>query len=552
VEIGVFLIDFKNIGMLENIFDMEVQSSGYSSRDRNKSVGIYINNENVTYNYTNPVHAYIDLNGNIIKHSKTGIQTEFAYATIEGNEILDMNDNMTQPPCGEPFYPPCPWPAPPPLPKPYGIRAMNDVVDIKLNKVENNSAYYGSSQPSANQEIVGISLENALHATEISNVNCNKVKNTGVGLRFVNDCGSGTNVLRNTMQDHYYGFMLKNSGEIGDVGSNGTASDNEWNGSDYDVSKTFADNSDGSLSKLYVQNASVDPIYDPYIDISHATSGYNELGKDNTGNSASSGCTAPALMRNPTDPKDKLNIQKSGGSKISWEIKQVMNGSKTYAFVPDSLRLLNKQLLYRQILRDSSLRYDTAYKSFTDSMKNTSNGRALGHSNKTSRTAANNFEANLMLITPIIEKMKVDSTLSGSDTTNLLKVALKCPYYDGIAVYQARRALYQLGYPLMAHDCETTLPVKKGQKRLRSVEAENTFAIYPNPTKEIINLRFEVKEGSEIYFDLHDIVGKRMMRKRLSNAMLHTIKLEPMHHGIYLYRLTNENEILKSGKLVIK
>ncbi len=55
-----------------------------------------------------------------------------------------------------------------------------------------------------------------------------------------------------------------------------------------------------------------------------------------------------------------------------------------------------------------------------------------------------------MLVTPIIEKMNADSTLNGSDTANLLKVATKCPYYDGIAVYQARRALYQLGYPLMA------------------------------------------------------------------------------------------------------
>jgi hypothetical protein len=142
--------------------------------------------------------------------------------------------------------------------------------------------------------------------------------------------------------------------------------------------------------------------------------------------------------------------------------------------------------------------------------------------------------------------------LSSSDSSNLLLVANKCPFYDGIAVYQARSALYQLGYPLISNDCESTLPVQRGQKRLRSVTEEKSFVIYPNPTKENVNLRYEVKDNEEVYFELHDIVGKKVMKQRLNSSLLHTIDLKTVRHGIYLYRLVNTEEVLLSGKLVIE
>jgi hypothetical protein len=252
---GVSMWDVSNASITNNIFDMEVQSgSGYSSRSRNSSRAIFVNNFDVSPNYSSSPN--VNISDNIIEHSKIGIQTEFAYANIQSNDILNLNDNQFDPGC--PPYQICD-----PIPTPYGIRAMNEVVYIKENKVENDASLYGSSQPSANTQIVGISLENVANLSDDAIVNCNKVENIGIGLRFVGDNGTGTIVERNSMQDHYWGFVLKNNGKIGNVGSNGIASDNEWNGIDYDASRTFADNSDGSLSILYVQNSSVHSKFDP-------------------------------------------------------------------------------------------------------------------------------------------------------------------------------------------------------------------------------------------------------------------------------------------------
>ncbi len=109
------------------------------------------------------------------------------------------------------------------------------------------------------------------------------------------------------------------------------------------------------------------------------------------------------------------------------------------------------------------------------------------------------------------------------------------------------------GYPLISNYCESTLPVQRNQKRLSALEEEeNSFAIYPNPTKELVNLRFEVKDGEEIYFELHDVTGRKVMRNRLNSNSLHSIELKAVRHGLYLYRLINAETILESGKLVIE
>lgn len=91
------------------------------------------------------------------------------------------------------------------------------------------------------------------------------------------------------------------------------------------------------------------------------------------------------------------------------------------------------------------------------------------------------------------------------------------------------------------------------RKRLSALEEEeNTFAIYPNPTKELVNLRFEVKEEDEVYFELHDAIGRKVKIMRVTTGVLHTLKLDAMHQGVYIYRLVDNKNVLESGKLVIE
>tara|TARA_R100001015_G_C4619186_1_gene175835 strand:+ start:210 stop:500 length:291 start_codon:yes stop_codon:yes gene_type:complete len=81
---------------------------------------------------------------------------------------------------------------------------------------------------------------------------------------------------------------------------------------------------------------------------------------------------------------------------------------------------------------------------------------------------------------------------------------------------------------------------------------QTNFAIFPNPTKKLVNLRLEIKDGEEIIFELHDIVGKKIMGKRLSSGLLHGVDINSVQHGIYLYRLIKNEEVLQSGKLIIE
>jgi hypothetical protein len=118
-----------------------------------------------------------------------------------------------------------------------------------------NGSLYTSS-PNTDQKVIGISLENTANANgNQSVINCNSVQNTDIGLKFSGTNEAATEVKRNLMKANYYGFVLANSGYIGDVGSSGSGADNEWEGT-FGFSNTYSDNSNGNNCTLYVQNSS--------------------------------------------------------------------------------------------------------------------------------------------------------------------------------------------------------------------------------------------------------------------------------------------------------
>ena len=265
VEKGIILETVSEFSILDNTFDMEVQAlpSSYPQRTNKNSRAIYVNNYDIplsTYDLNTP--RYISRNQ--IKHSKVGIQSSFVSSlTISENNIFNSNDNMSSTcPSLSPFT--CP-----PL-DPFGIRVVAYPSLIEENEISNELSLYTNNQPyqQSSDMMVGISVENTNYpypsiprALFIPGLYCNKIENTGVAMRFLGSNLGITQVLHNTMENHYYGFVLKNNGFIGDVGSDGNASDNEWKGS-YTGSETLADDSDGSYCTLFVQNGGV---YDPSI-----------------------------------------------------------------------------------------------------------------------------------------------------------------------------------------------------------------------------------------------------------------------------------------------
>ena len=552
VEKGIILETVSEFSILDNTFDMEVQAlpSSYPQRTNKNSRAIYVNNYDIplsTYDLNTP--RYISRNQ--IKHSKVGIQSSFVSSlTISENNIFNSNDNMSSTcPSLSPFT--CP-----PL-NPFGIRVVGYPSLIEENEVSNELSLYTNNQPyqQSSDMMVGISVENtaALATMFIPGLYCNKIENTGVGMRFLGSNLASTQVVHNTMENHYYGFVLKNNGFIGDVGSDGGASDNEWKGS-YTGSETLADDSDGSYCTLFVQNGGV---YDPSINPYDRLNGGVAVQKDNSGNyPVSLNCSIPVqTYQDNSKPKQpQQNVSKSGGSSLNWG-QQIKRGKMDYMIhAADSALMLDRQLLYYHLSKDTALLNDKKWKTFADSMKLTPMGRSMRQS-QNSRSAINNFEANLISIDSIAIKIDNKDTLSQSDTLELKRIADLCPYYDGIAVYKARYLLHKLSLTVVLNDCERT-QVNTSQKYIRIKNMEDTtkvlFSLYPNPSQQWVTVEYTVEEDQEIFFELYDVLGKRHFKEQMKNANDHRLNLEGMHQGMYFYRLVNNENILESGKLLIR
>jgi hypothetical protein len=525
-----------------NTIDIETQSgSGYGSRSRNESVAIIVDNTNIEslINYQQPPSILI--HNNTIEHSKIGIQTEFAYAEITDNVILDMNDNMTQEPC---YFPPCVIITPP---KPFGIRAMNASVVVEENKVENNAALYTGNQPSSSTNMVGISIENAYGlGSVVSAANCNKVKNTGIGLRFMGNCGRGFEDYNNTMEDHYFGFVLANNADIGDVGEYTKDADNKWDGN-Y-----------GNGSHTYIFSYAFHPIYyalsgGPSIDQNDAEPGFFEMWLVPAQGPNDINCSAPQLTSTNNDEgaaqKEKVthNQNKSGHSLqlTAWTRR---------GQISDSAFNLNQQLLYRQLSMDTALYNSNQWKPFVDSMKNTVLGRSMNRNTyaRASIQATNNFDLNVQALEPILHKIELDSLLNSADSATLWQLANLCPYYDGIAVYQARSILQQMGFPPIVNDCEVIKMPSSRYIRTKQLEENESVKLYPNPTEGTITIEYEVGEDENTTFELTDLLGKKQFRSQLSVGNNHQLNLEQMQSGLYIYRLSLNNEIVETGKLILQ
>jgi len=551
---GIYLSNVSDVEIDGNTIDMEVQgsSTSYNSKNNNQSLGIYVNN---FYHATpSPVPSNwepsIDIRDNTIKHASTGISCYFTKADIINNTILDMNDNLYQPSC----LPGNPCPATPA----YGIKATGTRhgYNIRENKVENDLSQY-STDP-VNLDVIGITMEytsfDPLSSFTGQEIKCNRTVNVGQGLRFVGDNMSSNKINNNVMEDNYWGFVLANNGFIGDVGESGQFSAaNRWLGSYSNPrSHTFADESNGSSTTFYVDNTTT---YFPLINITDATPGFLSMASNVTpwpGNPhiAPLNCS---IRRKKSGVAKQSAYKGKGGKNVVWR-KSLLKGKLSYlVHAADSAQRLNQQILYWQLSKDSLLRNDTAWKSYADSMKNTPLGKQLSkQAPRANRKGMDNFDANLYQMSHLINKYEQKKKFSKKDTTDLKEIASLCPYYDGIAVYQARMLMQDLGLGFIVNNCEISQVIDTSViKRIKKI-THSEFLLFPNPTKSLLNINFKVEEDEKVNFEIYDLLGKEVFTEPLKQGTSHQLKLSVMHTGIYFYRLTDINGSIRSGKLVIE
>ena len=76
--------------------------------------------------------------------------------------------------------------------------------------------------------------------------------------------------------------------------------------------------------------------------------------------------------------------------------------------------------------------------------------------------------------------------------------------------------------------------------------------LYPNPTNNEANINYSIGRNNEGYLYLFDITGKLIIKEKLlpDNNIL-TISTNQLKLGVYLYNITVDKQIIKTGKLVV-
>ncbi|MCF8246333.1 MAG: T9SS type A sorting domain-containing protein [Saprospiraceae bacterium] len=109
---------------------------------------------------------------------------------------------------------------------------------------------------------------------------------------------------------------------------------------------------------------------------------------------------------------------------------------------------------------------------------------------------------------------------------------------------------YRLG-PIDGSPCDT-LGIDVAAEEVVPVEAA-VFGIYPNPTREAINLTGQVPLYGDTNWELYNSLGKTVMAERLSpGSQFQTIALKGLASGIYYYKLTTDAKTIQSGKIIIQ
>ena len=77
----------------------------------------------------------------------------------------------------------------------------------------------------------------------------------------------------------------------------------------------------------------------------------------------------------------------------------------------------------------------------------------------------------------------------------------------------------------------------------------NAVTVYPNPNNGIINITLSSELSKNSTLEIYDAIGKLIVTEVLSNE-LNTLNISNLSNGIYSFRVLNNNNMVKFGKLV--
>ena len=77
----------------------------------------------------------------------------------------------------------------------------------------------------------------------------------------------------------------------------------------------------------------------------------------------------------------------------------------------------------------------------------------------------------------------------------------------------------------------------------------NSISVYPNPNNGLINISLTSELAQHSSLEIYDAIGKLIIKQVLANE-LNAINISNLNNGIYLFKVLNNSNIIKIGKLI--
>ncbi|MDR3678422.1 MAG: hypothetical protein P4L41_00550 [Flavipsychrobacter sp.] len=447
-----------------------------------------------------------------------------------------------------------------------------------------------------------------------TNIGCNETYETGRGIEFANTPPPLT--LKwypgNSMKDNYKGLVINTNG-IGQQGTLvaqpgiSTVMDNQWLGSNWTNTLPAHNpiytigNATTAASKL-VCNSSLAIYYPTLYNASNAGAIY-------TANNGLLPCQTNCA--NPSCPKVSggSGIGIGGGTGVSYsstqsyqvaDMEQVAQDGVTYSNNQTVSAWMAQNALYRALqvrvvyddYSDDTAQVTTSYESLTDSSMILNSFYSLAQNSRYSYltnieqaialdtldyarylianipagnvygdpawgvTVEDNSDADYVVGNYLsyytIAANFTDSTMSGTDSSNLMALANMCPLTNGDAVYKAR-ALYNIVYNDAAvwNDDSLCTMVSDGgdqqQQRMARAgtipitAAQQAYKLVPNPNDGHMGLLQTVKDGNPVHAEVYNAIGQTILSTQLQFSDRQARLDVGVVPGMYLLKLQDSD-----------
>ncbi|MCX6292038.1 MAG: T9SS type A sorting domain-containing protein [Bacteroidetes bacterium] len=436
----------------------------------------------------------------------------------------------------------------------YGIRTQGIVTKliVKGNSVERTLT--GDPGTTSRLHVFGISVESSGDAV-ISN---NSTTKMGRGMHFFNNAIAQA-VLCNHLIHCISGIDIQLGNNLGSQGSSVESSDNEWISLDNSSDRwsNIENNTTGAPPIWHVRMN--DPVYDP--DPTNGTGGTNYIMPFWTSIIRTSGSNPNQSCDKPCDPYcTEINIYNIANELNPYNnlVEDAKYALKTYAF---------KLLANNNELMNLGTSYDESLQVFYDSMQTTNPGiletiaDLMAQDDTVSAKIINSFitadnlgednakKVNEVYLDTWSREVYDFKKFSQEQKDLLLNIAYQNPSSGGNAVYAAR---VMLGIDMDDFSSETERmaalhPSVKGSENRRQ------GTIIPNPNNGTMQFVFSLNEDEKGILQIYDSKGNMQKFYTLQpGTSIHDIDMSGADCGMYFCRLSINNEIIMSSKIVIE